>query len=134
VAESSKDYCFTPYRRGLATAQHVGGVAIHAHIASQLLRMGLDGMAPMATPTEPQKVIWLLLWGAIGGMAGYRLRSPVRLALAAGGGLLAPWLGHFFMFSPGGGVPLVAPAVTLVPFAPAGPPHMFLPVKLPPAA
>ena len=112
VAESIKDDFFTPYSRGLATAQHVEGVAIHAHIASQLLRMGLDGIAPMATPTEPQKVIWLLLWGAIGGMAGYRLRSPVRLALAAGGGLLALGLGDFLMFSKGWWIPLVPPAMT----------------------
>jgi len=66
----------------------------------------------MATPTEPQKVIWLLLWGAVGGMAGYRLRSPVRLALAAGGGLLALGLGDFLMFSKGWWIPLVPPAMT----------------------
>ena len=112
VAESIKDDFYTPYSRGLAIAQHVAGVAIHADIASQLLRMGLDGVAPMATPSEPQEVIWILLWGALGGMAGYRLRSPMRLALAAAGGLLTLGLGDFWMFSKGWWIPLVPPAMT----------------------
>jgi adenylate cyclase len=112
VAESIKDNFYTPYSRGLEVEQHVAGVAIHAHIASQLLRMGLDGIAPMATPTKAQEVIWILLWGAMGGMAGYRLRSPVQLALTAGSGLLTLGLGDFLMFSKGWWIPLVPPAMT----------------------
>ena len=112
VAESIKDHFYTPYSRGLEVEQHVAGVAIHADIASQLLRMGLDGIPPMATPAESQEVIWILLWGALGGMAGYRLRSPVRLALIAAGGLLTLGLGDFLMFSRGWWIPLVPPAMT----------------------
>ena len=112
IAESIKDNFYTPYSRALETEQHVAGVAIHSHIASQLLRIGLDGIPPMATPTEPQKAIWVLLWSAMGGMAGLRLRSPLRLALAAGGGLLALGLGDFLLFSRGWWIPLVPPAMT----------------------
>ena len=112
VAESIKDNFYTPYSRGLEAEQHVAGVAIHAHIASQLLRIGLDGVAPMATPTEPLEVLWIIVWSAMGGMAGLRLRSPVRLALTAGGGLLALGLGDFLMFSRGWWIPLVPPAMT----------------------
>lgn len=112
VAESIKDNFYTPYSRALEAEQHVAGVAIHAHIASQLLRMGLDGIAPMATPIEPLEVVWILLWGAMGGMAGYHLRSPVRLALTTGGGILTLGLGDFLMFSKGWWIPLVPPAMT----------------------
>ena len=113
VAESIKDDFYTPYSGGFEVEQrHVPGVAIHATIASQLLRIGLDGIAPMATPSEATKVIWIFLWSALGGMVGFRLRSPVRLALAASGGLLALGLGDFVLFLRGWWIPLVPPALT----------------------
>jgi len=112
VAESIKDDFYTPYSGGLEVARHVPGVAIHATIASQLLRIGLDGIAPMATPSEAAKVIWIFLWSALGGMVGFRLRSPVSLALAVSGGLLALGLGDFVLFLKGWWIPLVPPAMS----------------------
>ena len=112
VAESIKDDFYTPYSGGLEVARHVPGVAIHATIAGQLLRIGLDGIAPMATPSETAKIIWIFLWSALGGMVGFRLRSPVRLALAATGGLLALGLGDFVLFLRGWWIPLVPPAMS----------------------
>jgi adenylate cyclase len=112
VAESIKDDFYTPYSGGFEVARHVPGVAIHATIASQLSRIGLDGIAPMAAPTEATKVIWIFLWSALGGMVGFRLRSPVLLALAASGGLLALGLADFVLFLRGWWIPLVPPALT----------------------
>ena len=40
-AESVKDHFYTPFSRGLQEDQQTDGVAIHAHIASQLIRLGL---------------------------------------------------------------------------------------------
>src|SRR5262249_46494365 len=119
VAESIKDDFYTPHSRGHVVEQHVAGVAIHATIAGQLLRIGLDGISPMATPTEAQKVIWMFLWSALGGMVGFRLRSPVRLALAASGGLLALSLGDFVLFLRGWWIPLVPPPLSCLPSATA---------------
>jgi adenylate cyclase len=112
VAESIKDDFYTPYSGGFEVVRHVPGVAIHATIASQLLRIGLDGIAPMATPNEATKVVWIFLWSALGGAVGFRLRSPVRLALAASGGLLALGLGDFVLFLRGWWMPLVPPAMS----------------------
>ena len=112
VAESIKDDFYTPYNGGFEVVRHVPGVAIHATITSQLLRIGLDGIAPMATPSEATKVVWIFLWSALGGAVGFRLRSPVRLALAASGGLLALGLGDFVLFLRGWWMPLVPPAMS----------------------
>ncbi len=112
IAESIKDNFYTPYSRALAAEQHVAGVAIHAHIAGQLLRMGLDGLSPMATPTELQETLWILLWSVMGGVVGLRVRSPWRLALLVGGGLAALGVGDFLAFSRGWWIPLVPPALT----------------------
>lgn len=111
VAESIKDDFYTPYSGGLDVTRYVAGVAIHAAIASQLLRIGLDGIAPMAVPNEATKVIWIFLWSALGGLVGFRLRSPGWLALATGGGLFALGLGDFLLFLRGWWVPLVPPAL-----------------------
>src|SRR2546427_12163794 len=47
TATSIKDNFYTPYSRGLHPQQDMPGVAIHAHVISQLLRTALDGAAPM---------------------------------------------------------------------------------------
>src|SRR5262249_18092401 len=39
TAESINDDFYTPLSRGLRGGQHIAGVAVHAHIVSQLLRM-----------------------------------------------------------------------------------------------
>lgn len=111
TAESVKDHFYTPYSRGLQAEQHLAGVAIHAHIVSQLLRIGLEGASPTATPAEWQEAIWILLWSAMGGLIGLRVRSPWRFSLAAGGGLLGLGLFDFAGFFEGWWLPLVPPAM-----------------------
>ena len=111
TAESVKDLFYTPYSRGLQEQQHVAGVAIHAHIVSQLLRIGVQGMRPMATPRGWQDAAWILLWSAAGGMIGLRVRSPWRFSLAAGGALLGLAAFDFVAFVTGWWLPLVPPAI-----------------------
>src|SRR5205807_5115233 len=67
TAESVKDYSFTPHSRGLGVQQQTAGVALHAQVVSQLLRMGLEGASPMATASRWQGVVWILVWSALGG-------------------------------------------------------------------
>ncbi|MCI0406998.1 MAG: adenylate/guanylate cyclase domain-containing protein [Acidobacteria bacterium] len=112
TAESVKDHFYTPYSRGLQADQHIAGVAIHAHIVSQLLRIGLEGASPAATLAEWQEAIWILLWSAMGGFIGLSVRSPWRFSLAAGGGLLGLGLFDFAAFFAGWWLPLVPPAMT----------------------
>ncbi len=111
TAESVKDHFYTPHSRGLEADQHVPGVAIHAQIVSQLIRMALGEARPIATAREWQEAIWILLWGGMGGLVGLRVRSPWRFSVAGGGGLLGLGLIDFAAFLGGWWVPLVPPAM-----------------------
>jgi len=110
-AESVKDDFYTPYSRGLRAGQQMAGVAVHAHIVSQLLRMAMDGAKPTETAAGWQEVSWILLWSAVGGLVGLGVRSPWRFSLAAGGGLVGLGLLDFLAFGRGWWLPLVPPAM-----------------------
>jgi adenylate cyclase len=111
TAESIKDEFFTPFSRGLATHQYTAGVAVHGHIASQFLRMAIDGTRPMATRAKWEEALWILLWTAAGALLALVVRSPWRLAVSAGSGLLLLGGVDFLAFRAGSWVPLVPPAV-----------------------
>jgi len=87
------------------------GVALHAHIVSQLLRFGLEGSSPVATASEWQEWLWILLWSVMGGAMGLRIRSPWRFALSAAGGLLLLSLAVSLAFLGGWWIPSVPPAM-----------------------
>ncbi|MGH7306602.1 MAG: CHASE2 domain-containing protein [Candidatus Rokuibacteriota bacterium] len=110
TAESIKDNFYTPFSRGLRTEQHVAGIAIHAHIVSQLLRIALEGASPVATAPEWQEALLVLFWSVLGGLAGLVVRSPWRLSLVMGGGLAAIGLVDFAAFLENWWLPLVPPA------------------------
>ena len=111
TAESVKDQFYTPFSRGLQADQQLAGVAVHAHIVSQVLRVGLEAASPMATPAPWQGAIWVLAWGAAGGFIGLRVRSPWRFSLAACVGLGGLGLLDFLAFLEGRWLPLVPPGM-----------------------
>ena len=111
AAESIKDDFYTPLSRGLKAGQSMPGLVIHAQIASQLLRMGLAGEAPMAVLPEWQKWLWVLLWSVGGALVGLRVPSPWRFALAAAGSLVGLGAFDFLAFLAGRWIPLVPPAL-----------------------
>lgn len=114
VAESIRDEFYTPLSRGLQADQHVAGMAVHAQIVSQLIQIGLDGVAPMGSLPDWQEAVWILLWSGLGGVVGFALRSPWQLSLTAvgclvalGGLTLALFVGRWWL-------PLVPPALAWV--------------------
>jgi adenylate cyclase len=111
VAESIKDDFYTPLSQGLKAGQSMPGVVIHAQIASQLLRIGLEDDAPMAVLAEWQEWLWVLLWTVGGALLGRGVRSPWRLPLAAVGGIVGLGVFDFLAFLTGRWVPLVPPAL-----------------------
>ncbi len=111
VAESVPDVFYTSYSRGLQANQQVPGIELHAHIVSQLLRLALDGNSPVATPSKWQEWFWVLLWSAMGGMMGLRVRSPWRFSLCAASGLLLLALVAYLAFVRGWWIPLVPPGL-----------------------
>jgi adenylate cyclase len=107
TAESIKDDFYTPFSRGVRESQFISGVAVHAHIASQLLRMALEGARPMRTAPEWQESAWILLWTVAGSLVGLGVRSPWRLAIAIVGGLMGLGTLAFAAFVAGWWFPLV---------------------------
>jgi adenylate cyclase len=111
TAESLKDFFYTPYSRGQHINQQMSGIELHAHIVSQLLRLALDGDAPMATLSDGREAAWILFWSVLGGVLGVAVRSPWRFALSAASGLLLLGLADYLAFVTGWWIPLVPPAM-----------------------
>ncbi len=111
-AQSVKDQFFTPLSRGDTHGLLLSGIELHAHIAGQLLRMALDGVSPIKTPSEWQKSVWLFLWGLMGTLVGYRNRSAWRFTAATGGGLLFLFTIAFAAFRCHWWLPLAPPALS----------------------
>jgi adenylate cyclase len=108
--ESVKDSFYTPHSRGLQ-AEPISGVALHAHVVSQLLRSALEGSRQIAILGDKQEAVWTLLWGIMGGALGFWVRSPWRFSLLGSGGLFVLSCAAYFSFLSGWWVPLVPPAV-----------------------
>ncbi len=111
TAESVPDLFHTPYSSGFSTGRMIPGVAVHAHIISQLLGAALDSRSPIATTSETQEWLWTLLWGVAGGVVGLWTRSPWRLALGVSAGLVLLGLLVVFAFWHGWWIPLVPPSL-----------------------
>ncbi len=93
TAESLRDDFYTPlsYARlgpELAVQHHVPGVEVHAHFASQLLRMALDGERPLGSPPKGLEWLWIGLWSGLGAFLGARTLKAWWLTLAVGLGLV----------------------------------------------
>jgi adenylate cyclase len=114
VAESIRDEFYTPLSRGLDADQHVAGMAVHAQIVSQLLWIGLGGVAPMTSLPDWQEAGWILLWSGLGGLVGFAIRSPWKLSLAGVGGLVALGALDLALFVGRWWLPLVPPALAWV--------------------
>jgi adenylate cyclase len=111
TAESVKDHFYTPFSRGLQENQQTDGVAIHAHITSQLIRLGLGGAAPIKAINEWQEGLWLVLWSTLGALTGFKVRSPWKFSFAIVSGLLVLAVFDFSLFLKGWWLPLVPPAL-----------------------
>lgn len=86
VAESLKDHFDTPLQHFGQGGQPAFGVAIHAHVASQLVREALGEEAPQRFWPEPAEYLAILLASLLGAWVGYLLRRPLALGAAVGGG------------------------------------------------
>jgi adenylate cyclase len=80
-AESVKDAFFTPFSTGLRERKSVPGAMVHAYLASQLVRAGMEGEQLLKTVSERYELSWILLWGLLGSLAGLFVRSFLMLVL-----------------------------------------------------
>jgi adenylate cyclase len=107
---SVKDLFYTPYSRGIVgEKQAIPGVVMHAHIVSQLLRLGLGESKPLQTATNAQEILWIMVWSLLGGAVGFRLRSPWFFSIYAAIGFLLLWMIAFVALDEGWWIPTVPP-------------------------
>jgi adenylate cyclase len=114
TAQSVKDSFFTPYSHGFSEAQQVPGVNLHGLMLSQLLRAGLEGVRPLATLTEKQETLWILLWGFLGGIIGIKAHSAWRFSVLGFAGILLIGLSAYSAFLYRWWIPLAPPALAFV--------------------
>jgi adenylate cyclase len=89
IADSVKDPFYTPLSRSLEAGPSTAGVLVHAHAASQLLRVALDGDAPTIVLRHWLEWGWIAIWSIAGALVALLIRSPRRVALIALIGALA---------------------------------------------
>ncbi len=88
AARSVKDFFASPFREGRGAVEPMHGVALHAHAASQLVRMARGETVPMRLPGRWPEAAWIAAWCVAGALlALLRDRAAALAALAAGGAL-----------------------------------------------
>ncbi len=112
TAQSVKDFFHAPYSRGLRGANQAPGIVLHAHIVSQLLSLGFGESTPIQTTTEQQELLWILIWSLLGGVMGFRVRSPWLFSMLGTAGLLVLWTATYLAFLDHWWMPSVSPAMT----------------------
>jgi len=114
TALSVNDLFFTPYSATARENQPMPGVLIHATATSQILSAVLDGKGLFWYWDEWQEILWIAVWGAVGGWLAWWLENSVSLigsGIAAFGSLLGF---TFFLFTQQGWIPLIPAALALL--------------------
>ena len=114
TAQSVKDFFFSPYSRGFSEEQQVPGVILHGLMISQFLRAGMEGVQPLATLTEKQEMLWILLCCLLGGILGLRAHSAWRFSLLSFAGVLLIGLSAYSAFLYRWWIPFAPPALAFV--------------------
>ena len=114
TAESVKDYFYTPYSRGFGSDQQISGIALHAHVVSQILGTALDGKRPLQTWAEPMEWGWMLLWCVIGGWLGMRMRAVGWFAFMVSTGVFILCVGAYWALGMGWWIPVVPPLLGII--------------------
>ncbi|MBD2664325.1 adenylate cyclase [Richelia sinica FACHB-800] len=82
VAESSKDFFFTPYSSTLLSLpEPMTGVEIHANLTSQIISAALDNRSLFKSRTEPEEWLWIFFWSFVGATLTWQLRYHSIFAL-----------------------------------------------------
>src|SRR5262249_38899511 len=93
------------------------GVEVQSLIILQLLRWALNGEKGLSYPSEWQEDVWLLVWCLLGGLVGFKVRSPWRFVAAILlSMLLLAWTAEK-SFALDCWIPLATPALAFLPAA-----------------
>lgn len=108
VAQSVKDFFYTPESRKAGGRSPDSGALLHARMAGQLIRFGLGESRPTRTLKELEETAWIFLWGLLGGAAGFWGKTLWRFSFLMAAGILLIFFGAFGAFYRGLWVPVAA--------------------------
>jgi adenylate cyclase len=114
TAESAKDFFATPFREGKGAVEPVWGVALHAHQASQLLRMAKGESRPLGLAGAWGEAAWIAAWCLAGALLGTRQRKLYWYVAGALAGMALLALLCHWAFERRIWLPLVPPAIGFV--------------------
>jgi adenylate cyclase len=83
AAESVKDSFATPFSTGFNGGEPVNGIAIHGHLAAQLIQEAMDGAPVLDGMPRGFENLWIWAWAIGGAILGLMIRSTLP-ALAGG--------------------------------------------------
>lgn len=114
TALTVRDFFSSPYSATASGNWQMPGVFIHATATSQILSAVLDGKGLFWYWDEWQEILWIAVWGAVGGWLAWRLENSVSL-IGSGIATFGSLLGYtFFLFTQQGWIPLIPPALALL--------------------
>jgi len=93
------------------------GMELQSLTILQLLRWAINGERPLSFAGDWQEDAWMLAWGLLGGLIGFRIRSPWRFLGAILVSMLILSLIAQKSFAIGSWIPLAGPAVAFLPSA-----------------
>ena len=89
TSESVKDYFATPFNTGFHNADPIYGIALHAHVADQLIRQALGGAPALIGLPRGIENLWIWFWAMAGAALGMLVRYTLPAVLGTAAGLLA---------------------------------------------
>ena len=110
TAESVKDFFYTPFRHGSEAEETAYGIAMHGHVASQLLRLAQGRVPVVRVFGEWSEIAWIVLWTLLGAAAALAVRNPRWLALLVASGLALMAAASWAAFARAAWLPLVPQA------------------------
>lgn len=113
TAKSFKDYFPTPYSSDRWSGE-LPGVAIHAHMVSQILSAVLERRPLLWWLPQWSETVWIWGWSVVGGALVWRWRSLLYIGLASGATLVILSGLCFILLLQGGWMPLVPSALACV--------------------
>ncbi len=114
TALTVRDFFSTPYSATISANSQMPGVFIHATATSQILSAVLDGKGLFWYWDEWEEILWIAVWGAVGGWLAWWLDNSVSL-IGSGIAVFGSLLGFtFFLFTQQGWIPLIPAALALL--------------------